>query len=187
MTSNALAVAPAPVPKKIDVSKADRRIAKAIRAHLLKLLRPETLTTGTLMEIERTARSARELLILTVDISAFQPAHPSDCLPSMSPGGVSLQGFGSFGTPSPIAPFTNVLAPSQSSETYGATVIREMMAAAKKMHQTPPDPAKLIEGIAMAKKKKMHKLAKRLESELLELYGTDEKTERRVIAGKAGA
>jgi hypothetical protein len=73
----------------------------------------------------------------------------------------SINGYNSGGV-------SDALAAAPKSETFGAHIIREVMAIAKNMHR---DPSKMVQAAATARDNGMHALADSLEAEIRAAFG----------------
>lgn len=106
------------------------------------------LDKGTLTAIEQLATHARSALSIVSTKSDVEQAEEA----------VRAR------QPTPLAMAYGAIAPAPRSETFGATVIREVMAIAKTMHR---DPTKMVQAAATARAEGMTELADQLEAEIV--------------------
>lgn len=151
-------------PTKKNTNDNTDPIAAALTAKLTALLRGP-LTPRTLLEMEKTARLGRELLVVGKNPEAL----------SKKPG---LGVISYVGNPMYESALDSdgTLTPAPPMETFGANALREIMAALpalmpKPAAPIPPSMTELIMGIAYAKKQGLDELAKQLEDKLMDLTG----------------
>lgn len=109
------------------------------------------LDKGTLTAIEQLATHARSALSIVSTKSDVEQAE--EAVRARASTLLQPTVFGS----------SYALAPAPRSETFGATVIRELMAMAKTMHR---DPTKMVQAAATARAEGMTELADQLEAEI---------------------
>lgn len=107
------------------------------------------LDKGTLTAIEQLATHARSALSIVSTKSDVEQAE--EAVRARAPHPLQSP-YGSY-----------AIAPAPRSETFGATVIREVMAMAKTLHR---DPTKMVQAAATARAEGMTELADRLEAEI---------------------
>jgi hypothetical protein len=129
----------------------DKELHSAIQNKLRNLI-SKPISPRSLMEIEKTARLAREFLAIGKD--------PASVMRSKLCYSPDMDDYESSGDVSYNAPIFK----GQNSETFGATVIRELLSMKGKDESSPTE---IIKAIALAKKKKLPELAAKLEEQLL--------------------
>ena len=136
----------------------------AIQAKLIAIA-SEPVTPASLMRLEQTARLSRELLVVDKQPEALRRRNK-----------ISNISYGSNpGYDAPIYDDNSVsmITPSDSAETFGATIIREAipaltaMMAPKPLPEWPMDPVRAIEAIQKAKKAGLHDVAAQLKEKLM--------------------
>lgn len=113
----------------------DAALSEALRAKMRAIL-DQDVTAQTLVELEKTARLARELLIVGRDPKALNRV-----------GGLNTVMAGEY-----MSNSEDVMAPSSPAETFGATLIREFVPAITALiarkHEPTPLPPSLIETVS---------------------------------------
>lgn len=147
---------------------ADREpLAEALRAELLKLAAdgdPKeggALTAEILLRIMRVAKTGRELLVSLAAAPSSLAALVRRPKPYSLFGGPAAD----YDDPEDGAGGALPYAVSPSSENFGMTAIREIIAAAKNLNGTT-SPAKIVEAIALAREKGLDDVARDLEGQL---------------------
>lgn len=126
------------------------KLHKAIQEKLRALI-DQPLTPTSLFDIVQFAGLAQQMLQKIVPLAHFDANYAS-----------SIMGSNPFG----IVPIQPALAPSPPSETYGATLVKELMALMPGLQSKPQPINQILSDIDALKKAKKHKLAKKLEKTL---------------------
>lgn len=172
--SGRILVPPTPQEPKLDIA-----LKEKFRAILEKPLTPRSL-----LEFEKTARSARELLAVGMDPQAVRNAYYG-----LSPVASILPYEGSMVNPIPLQSSSNELVPdapimSTRSENFGAQIVRELLGMLGNLGKKEPPPKssfELITAISLAREKGMDDLAKKLEAELLDSLQADRSTAPAIV------
>lgn len=143
-------------------SPLDTALAEALRAKMRAILDRDEFNAAMLGELEKTARLARELLIVGRDPKA---------LPRV--GGLStLLNGGDYMSDSGSA-----MAASSPAETFGATLIREfvpaitaLVAPKPEREPSPPTLFDMVTAAAYAKEKGLEEMAATLDQQLAERF-----------------
>jgi hypothetical protein len=130
-------------------SEEDKALAESLRVKLTALV-SQPMTSRTLLMLEQTARIARELICIGKDAKSLNRKTPYYA------GSYPMLDEIDSGEP---------LAPAPKAETFGATLIREFVAA--KNTAPPMTPMEMIGAIALAKEKGLTEIAVKLEEKLL--------------------
>lgn len=128
----------------------DKAVSEALRIKLTALV-AQPMTSRTLLMLEQTARIARELICVGKDAKSLNRKS------SYYGGGYTMA--------DEIDYPGEALAPAPKAETFGATLIREFVAA--KNTAPPMTPMEMIGAIALAKEKGLNDIAVKLEEKLL--------------------
>lgn len=140
-------------------------LMEALRKQLQSILE-KPLTPRTLLELEQTARLSRDLLV----VGKVPEARGATGLGLMaSPGVFSTYGLG-YGAGMGDGPYTS----SPQSETFGATMVRELVAALPALMKPKEvvyreSAASLIDAITAAREAKMDDVVEKLKAKLDQL------------------
>jgi hypothetical protein len=159
---------PMPIPpaQKKPATLGDKALGDALCGKLRELaaLPP---TTRSLMQLEQTARLAREILVAAIDPYAFK-GH-GNMLGMGYNGNIVASGFAGapgYDLPLPSSEF-GTIAPSSHAENFGAAVVRELGAKSGESKDDGRMSAlELVAAIALAREKGLHDVAAQLEKGL---------------------
>lgn len=154
--------------KKSSMTEKPDPLAESLRVKLRTLVDHKPLTPRVLLEMEQTARLARELLAVGKNPEA-KPKR-SNGLPSFL--GSYNTGVGSGGADPYDTDDGGVTTSAPPIETFGATAMRELVAAIPALMPKPPAPeapslTSQVMAIAYARDKGLHELADQLENKML--------------------
>lgn len=173
-------------PARPALPEPEKKMLEALHGKLLDILtRP--LNPRTLLELEKTARLARELLVVSKDPRATRDPYSkyaSEDSSSWSSDGITISTEGSnvvygnnpgYDAPIPedfVEPGFELVpmgggAKSPRNENYGATIVRELLSMKGALGQREPSPTEIITAIALAREKGLDDIAKKLEEQLL--------------------
>lgn len=150
--------------EKTKPTEADNALGDALLGKLRELaaLRP---TVRSLLQLEHTARLAREILVAAIDPYAVK-RNKFQGVGAMQVGNIGeFDGDLPFTGPEPIVP----LASSSFPENFGAAVLRELGAAKGDTAETRA--LDLVAAISFCREKDMNDLAAKLEDTLLDAVG----------------
>lgn len=160
MTTN---VYPTPIQKEMKPLLKAAKVVKPTKLHKalqerLRELADKPICPQSLYDIQKFAQTAHQMLSNLTPIAAF------DC--SYMPQGPMTP----FGISQAVNPVSMSIGPSMTSsptsETYGATLIKELMAALPQFQKKPLSIDETLKNIEALKKAKKHKLARKLEEQL---------------------
>lgn len=143
----------------------------AFKAQLSALIE-KPLTARSLLSLEQTARLAREVLAIGKDSRAISRQQPMGYMDDSA-----------YGVPvSPLSPGELIQGPNPyRAETFGATMMRELIAAAQEFRKPKPTALELVIAIDEAHKRNMTEHEQVLRAELDSLLGKRKSEEKPVV------
>ncbi len=138
-------------------TEADKGLQAALQNKLAELV-AAPMTARTLIELEQFASRARSLIIVG--------RAPGQQLDNGGGSAFTIGGITSYGLGDGYLA-DDALSPAPASETFGATAIRELVAAVGKMNEKKDSPQDTVRAIAAARDANLPELAARLEAKLL--------------------
>lgn len=147
---------------RVDKStKKNEQLAEALRQKLREII-DQPISFRSLLELEETARLGRELLIVGKDPEALRGKR-------LRSGNVSYVSSNSLAAVSMDGDDDGSLAYSSPAETFGATVIREIVGVASALmgSRNEPTPLEIVTAAALAQEKGMTELAQKLTAKLV--------------------
>jgi hypothetical protein len=158
--------APPPVDLKEVPPAATTEAAKTIRSELCAVLEKKPFGIAELQRIVAIAKAGRALLQATSNID---PA----LLSRRGAGGISLGGatyMPSLGEAD--IDFPQAVSPMATSETFGATALREIKAFVPKLLEAKRSPAQLVQAMAVARREGLSDVEADIRAELDEAIGS---------------
>lgn len=158
-------------------TEADKALHESLRSKLREIVE-KPLTVRGLVELAEMAQLTHQIIIAGKMPRVRVPG-------DMNVGAqeiIGMSGYGSgYATSNPMYSDDelSVMAPSSSAETFGASAIREMVAAIGKMKEKKESPAEIVKAIAAAKESGLDDVAAKLEAKL---FGEPEPTQEQAAA-----
>lgn len=155
------------------LAKEQPPLHKALQDQLLLLL-SEPITTNSLLELQKTAEHARRLLELQNPKAklARRLSYGGGGIGIVGPNGMDFDAEvdteSSYGDS-----MSSALSPSPGSETFGASVIRELIPALRNQNKPRLHLSDLMEALGMAKKNDNVELQRKIEAKIEEMLSDD--------------